>query len=66
MTEHTPYIGFENLPAPSQGFLVTPLHHLYEEWSAHGAEFMRPPVDRGAEIRGNRAGAGAPCLQDRC
>ena len=23
MTEHTPYIDFENLPAPSQGFLVT-------------------------------------------
>ena len=23
MTEHTPYIDFENLPAPSEGFLVT-------------------------------------------
>ena len=23
MTEHTPYIDFENLPTPSDGFLVT-------------------------------------------
>ena len=23
MTEHTPHIDFENLPAPSEGFLVT-------------------------------------------
>ena len=23
MTEHTPYIDFENLPAPSEGFVVT-------------------------------------------
>lgn len=23
MTEHTPYIDFENLPTPSEGFLVT-------------------------------------------
>ena len=23
MTEHTPFIDFENLPAPSEGFLVT-------------------------------------------
>ena len=23
MTEHTPYIDFENLPAPSEDFLVT-------------------------------------------
>ena len=45
---------------------VADVHACYEEWSAHGAEFMTPPVDRGAEIRGNRAGAGAPCLQDRC
>ena len=25
MTEHTPYIDYENLPAPSEGFLVTHL-----------------------------------------
>ena len=23
MSDHTPYIDFENLPAPSEGFLVT-------------------------------------------
>ena len=23
MSEHTPFIDFENLPAPSEGFLVT-------------------------------------------
>ena len=23
MTEHTPFIDFENLPAPSEGFVVT-------------------------------------------
>ena len=23
----------------------------YEEWSARGAEFLTPPIDRGAEIR---------------
>jgi predicted enzyme related to lactoylglutathione lyase len=24
---------------------------VYKEWSAKGAEFLRPPVDRGVEIR---------------
>ena len=23
MTEHTPFVDFENLPAPSEGFVVT-------------------------------------------
>jgi catechol 2,3-dioxygenase-like lactoylglutathione lyase family enzyme len=125
VTEHTPYIDFENVPAPSEGFLVTLFitvrsvarsrafysevlggdvvleenpcmvklsnswlimnpgggptpdkpdtsivdyefdHRLssfmnlrvadiqacYEEWSSKGAEFVTPPIDRGAEIR---------------
>ena len=125
MTEHTPYIDFENLPAPSEGFLVTlfitvrsvarsrafysevlggqvvleenpcmvklsnswvimnpgggptpdkpdisvvdyefdntlstfmnlrvaDIQACYEEWSSKGAEFVTPPIDRGAEIR---------------
>ena len=125
MTDHTPYIDFENLPAPSEGFLVkqfitvrsvdrsrafysevlggqvvleenpcmvklsnswvimnpgggpTPdkpdisvvdyepgstissflnlrvadIQECYERWSAKGAEFVTPPIDRGAEIR---------------
>lgn len=125
MTEHTPFIDFENLPAPSDGFLVTlfitvrsvarsrafysdvlgghvvleenpcmiklsnswvimnpgggptpdkpevsvvdyeagntvssfmnlrvaDIQECYEQWSAKGAEFVTPPLDRGAEIR---------------
>ena len=124
MSEHTPFIDFEGLPAPSEGFLVTqfitvrsvarsrafysevlgsgraqgePVHHqalqlvaahepgrgatpdkpnisvvdyepgdtvssfmnlrvadiqaCYEQWSSKGAEFVTPPIDRGAEIR---------------
>jgi catechol 2,3-dioxygenase-like lactoylglutathione lyase family enzyme len=125
VTEHTPFIDFENLPAPSDGFLVTlfitvrsvarsrafysdvlgghvvleenpcmiklsnswvimnpgggptpdkpevsvvdyeagntvssfmnlrvaDIQKCYEQWSAKGAEFVTPPLDRGAEIR---------------
>jgi catechol 2,3-dioxygenase-like lactoylglutathione lyase family enzyme len=125
LTEHTPAIDFENLPTPSEGFLVTlfitvrsvarsrafysevlggqvvleenpcmiklsnswlimnpggpptpdkpeisvvnhqagntvssfmnlrvaDIHSCYELWSSRGAEFVTPPIDRGAEIR---------------
>ena len=125
MSEHTPAIDFENLPAPSEGFLVThfitvrsvarsrafysdvlggqvvleenpcmiklsnswvimnpgvgptpdkpdisvvdyefdntlsafmnlrvaDIQACYEQWRAKGAEFLTPPIDRGAEIR---------------
>ena len=125
MTEHTPDIDVENLPAPSEGFLVTlfitvrnvarsrafysevlggqvvleenpcmvklsnswvimnpgggptpdkpdisvvdysfdntvstfmnlrvaDVQACYEDWSSKGAEFVTPPIDRGAEIR---------------
>jgi catechol 2,3-dioxygenase-like lactoylglutathione lyase family enzyme len=125
VTEHTPYIDYENLPAPSEGFVVTlfitvrsvarsrafysevlggqvvleenpcmvklanswvimnpggpptpdkpdisvvdyefdnrlsifmnlrvaDVQACYEEWSSRGAEFVTPPIDRGAEIR---------------
>ncbi|MFL5910872.1 MAG: VOC family protein [Gaiellaceae bacterium] len=125
MSEHTPAIDLENLPAPSEGFLVTSfitvrnvarsrafysevlggqvvleenpcivklsnawvimnpggpptpdkpdisvvnhepgntvstfmnlrvadIQQCYEEWSSKGAEFVTPPIDRGAEIR---------------
>ena len=125
MNEHTPLIDFDNLPAPSEGFVVTQfitvrnvarsrafysevlggqvvleenpcmiklsnswvimnpgggptpdkpdisvvdhepgntvssfmnlrvadIHACYEQWSANGAEFLTPPIDRGAEIR---------------
>jgi catechol 2,3-dioxygenase-like lactoylglutathione lyase family enzyme len=125
MSEHTPYIDFENLPAPNDGFLVTQfitvrsvarsrafysdvlggqvvleenpciiklanswlilnpgggptpdkpdisvinyepgntvstfmnlrvadIHASYEQWRGKGAEFLTPPIHRGAEIR---------------
>ena len=125
MTEHTPFIDFENLPIPAEGILVThfiivrsvarsrafysdvlgghvvleenpcivklsnswvimnpgggptpdkpdismvdyeganrvstfmnlrvaDIQECYEQWSAKGAEFVTPPIDRGAEIR---------------
>jgi hypothetical protein len=125
VSEHTPFIDFANLPAPSEGFLVTQfitvrnvarsrafcsdvlggqvvleenpcmiklanswlimnpgggptpdkpdisvanyepenavssfmnlrvadIQACYEQWSSKGAEFVTPPIDRGAEIR---------------
>jgi len=30
---------------------VADIQALYEEWSARGAEFLTPPMDRGREIR---------------
>jgi catechol 2,3-dioxygenase-like lactoylglutathione lyase family enzyme len=125
VSEHTPYIEYDNLPAPSEGFVVTvfltvrsvarsrafysevlggevvleenpcmvklsnswlimnpgggptpdkpdisvvdyefdneisifmnlrvaDVRACYEEWSSKGAEFVTPPIDRGAEIR---------------
>jgi len=30
---------------------VADIHACYEEWKANGAEFVTPPIDRGAEIR---------------
>src|ERR1700761_5793163 len=30
---------------------VADIHARYEEWKAKGAEFVTPPIDRGAEIR---------------
>jgi catechol 2,3-dioxygenase-like lactoylglutathione lyase family enzyme len=125
VSDHTPYIDFENLPSPSEGFLVTrfitvrsvarsrafysdvlggrvvleenpcmvrlsnswvimnpgggptpdkpdvsvvdyepgttvssflnlrvaDIQECYERWSAKGADFVTPPIDRGAEIR---------------
>ncbi|HEX5191636.1 MAG TPA: VOC family protein [Solirubrobacteraceae bacterium] len=36
--------GFMNLR-------VADVQSCYEQWSSRGAEFVRPPIDRGAEIR---------------
>ena len=30
---------------------VADIHACYEQWSSRGAEFVTPPIDRGAEIR---------------
>ena len=30
---------------------VADIHQMYDEWSAKGATFLTPPIDRGAEIR---------------
>ena len=30
---------------------VADIHACYEQWSSRGAEFLTPPIDRGAEIR---------------
>ena len=41
-------------PSRTSAFLnlrVADIQQVYEEWSARGAEFLTPPIDRGAEIR---------------
>jgi catechol 2,3-dioxygenase-like lactoylglutathione lyase family enzyme len=30
---------------------VADIHTCYEEWTAKGAQFLTPPIDRGAELR---------------
>ena len=30
---------------------VADIHAVYREWSARGAEFLTPPIDRGVELR---------------
>lgn len=30
---------------------VADIHACYSQWSAKGAEFLTPPIDRGAELR---------------
>jgi hypothetical protein len=41
-------------PSRTSAFLnlrVSNIGQVYTEWSARGAEFLTPPIDRGAEIR---------------
>jgi catechol 2,3-dioxygenase-like lactoylglutathione lyase family enzyme len=41
-------------PSRASGFLnirVADIHATYDEWSARGAQFLTPPIDRGSEIR---------------
>ena len=55
-TEDKPTVVLETPPDPNRtsSFLnirVADIHALYAEWSARGAEFLTPPMDRGAETR---------------
>jgi hypothetical protein len=55
-TEDKPAVTLETPPDPNRasGFLnirVADIQAVYEEWSGRGAEFLTPPMDRGAEIR---------------
>ena len=55
-TEDKPTVTLETPPDPDRtsSFLnirVADIQGVYEEWSGRGAEFLTPPMDRGAEIR---------------
>jgi catechol 2,3-dioxygenase-like lactoylglutathione lyase family enzyme len=55
-TEDKPEVVLEPPPDPNRAssFLnirVADIQSVYEEWSSRGAEFLTPPMDRGAEIR---------------
>jgi catechol 2,3-dioxygenase-like lactoylglutathione lyase family enzyme len=55
-TEDKPTVTLETPQDPDRtsSFLnirVADIASVYEEWKARGAEFLTPPMDRGAEIR---------------
>jgi catechol 2,3-dioxygenase-like lactoylglutathione lyase family enzyme len=55
-TDDKPTVMLEVPPDPDRvsSFLnirVADIHAVYEEWSARGATFLTPPIDRGREIR---------------
>jgi hypothetical protein len=55
-TEDKPNVTLEPPSDPDRvsSFLnvrVADIGTMYEQWSARGAEFLTPPVDRGVEIR---------------
>jgi catechol 2,3-dioxygenase-like lactoylglutathione lyase family enzyme len=55
-TEDKPTVTLEppSDPTRASSFLnvrVADIGAVYKEWSARGAEFLTPPIDRGAEIR---------------
>ena len=55
-TEDKPTVTLEAPSDPNKatGFLlilVADIDAVYADWSAHGAEFLTPPQDRGDEIR---------------
>lgn len=55
-TEDKPEVTLEVPQDPNRvsAFLnirVADIQQIYEDWSAKGAEFLTPPIDRGPEIR---------------
>jgi catechol 2,3-dioxygenase-like lactoylglutathione lyase family enzyme len=55
-TEDKPTVTLETPSDPDRvnSFLnirVADIHAIYQQWSARGAEFLTPPIDRSAEIR---------------
>jgi len=55
-TDDKPDVTLEPPSDPSRtsallNLRVADAQQVYEEWSARGAEFLTPPIDRGAEIR---------------
>lgn len=55
-TDDKPTVTLGTPPDPDRvsSFLnirVADIQAVYEQWSARGAEFLTPPIDRGAEIR---------------
>ena len=55
-TEDKPGVTLEPPSDPNRvsAFLnirVADIHAVYEQWSARGAKFLTPPIDRGPEIR---------------
>jgi catechol 2,3-dioxygenase-like lactoylglutathione lyase family enzyme len=55
-TDDKPNVTLEPPPDPDRvsGFLnirVADIGAVYEKWSARGANFLTPPIDRGNEIR---------------
>jgi catechol 2,3-dioxygenase-like lactoylglutathione lyase family enzyme len=55
-TDDKPTVTLKTPPDPNtaSSFLnirVADVHAIYEAWSAKGAEFLTPPIDRGSEIR---------------
>jgi catechol 2,3-dioxygenase-like lactoylglutathione lyase family enzyme len=42
---------FDNTVSTFMNLRVADIQACYERWSSRGAEFVTPPIDRGAEIR---------------
>jgi catechol 2,3-dioxygenase-like lactoylglutathione lyase family enzyme len=55
-TDDKPDVTLEPPPDPDRvssfmNIRVADIRAMYEQWSARGAEFLTPPIDRGVEIR---------------